>query len=86
MGSTRSFAYSRNKSQRVDGDLRTKQKAAGLVEHRLARGRTEAYHDTRSLAIELAPGMLSAPFYPMKVGVVLLPGETFYRSRMANHR
>jgi hypothetical protein len=57
----------------------TKRKAAALVEQRLARDRTEAYHDARALAIELARGEPSTHFDPMKVGVVLLQGETVYR-------
>ena len=59
--------------------MRTKQKAAVLVEQRLARDRTEAYHDARALAIELARGEPSARFDPMTAGVVLQPGETVYR-------
>jgi hypothetical protein len=59
--------------------MRTKQKTAALVEQRLARDRTEAYHDARGLAIELARGEPSARFDPMKEGVVLQPGETVYR-------
>jgi hypothetical protein len=59
--------------------MRTKQKAAVLVEQRLARDRTEAYHDARALAIELARGVPSARFDPMNAGVVRQPGETVYR-------
>jgi hypothetical protein len=59
--------------------VRTKQKTAVLVEQRLARDRTEAYHDARALAIELARGEPSTRFDPMKAGVVLQPGETVYR-------
>ena len=59
--------------------MRTKQKAALLVEQRLVRDRTEAYHDARALAIELACGEPSTPFDPMAAGVVLQPGETVYR-------
>lgn len=59
--------------------MRTKQKAAVLVEQRLARDRVEAYHDARALAIELARGEPSTPFDPMAAGVVLQPGETVYR-------
>ena len=59
--------------------MRTKQKAAVLVQQRLARDRTEAYHDARALAIELARGEPSARFDPMRAGVVLRPGETVYR-------
>jgi hypothetical protein len=36
--------------------VRTKQKAAVLAEQRLARDRTEAHHDARALALELAQG------------------------------
>jgi hypothetical protein len=57
----------------------TKQKAAVLVEQRLARDRTEAYHDARALALELARGVPSMRFDPMRAGVVLKPGETVYR-------
>lgn len=59
--------------------MRTKQKAAVLVEQRLARDRTEAYHDARALAIELARAEPSVRFDPMRAGVVLKPGETVYR-------
>jgi hypothetical protein len=59
--------------------VRTKQKAALLVEQRLARDRTEAYHDARALAIELARGVSSPPFDAMTAGVVLQAGETVYR-------
>lgn len=59
--------------------MRTKQKTALLVEQRLVRDRTEAYHDARALAIELARGEPSTPFDPMAAGVVLQPGETVYR-------
>ena len=59
--------------------MRTKQKAALLVEQRLVRDRTEAYHDARALAIELARGEPSTAFDPMAAGVVLQPGETVYR-------
>ena len=59
--------------------MRTKQKAALLVEQRLVRDRTEAYHDARALAIELARGEPSTAFDPMAAGVVLQPGETAYR-------
>ena len=59
--------------------MRTKQKAAVLVEQRLARDRTEAYHDARALAIELACVEPSVRFDPMRAGVVLKPGETVYR-------
>ena len=59
--------------------MRAKQKAAVLVQQRLARDRTEAYHDARALAIELARGVPSARFDPMVAGVVLQPRETAYR-------
>jgi hypothetical protein len=59
--------------------VRTKRKAAALVEQRLARDRTEAYYDARALAIELVHGVPSARFDPMAAGVVLQPGETAYR-------
>jgi len=59
--------------------VRTKQRAAFLVEQRLARVRTEVYHDARALVIELARGEPSARFDPMRAGVVLQPGETVYR-------
>lgn len=59
--------------------MRTKQKAAVLVEQRLARDRTETYHDARALAIELARGEPSVRFDPMGAGVVLQPGESVYR-------
>ncbi|MHB8188404.1 MAG: hypothetical protein ACYDDU_20510 [Dermatophilaceae bacterium] len=59
--------------------MRTKQKAALLVEQRLVRDRAEAYHDARALAIELARGEPPTPFDPMAAGVVLQPGETVYR-------
>ena len=59
--------------------MRTKQRAAVLVEQRLSRDRTEAYHDARALAIELAHGEPSVHFNPMTAGVVLQAGETVYR-------
>jgi hypothetical protein len=59
--------------------VRAKQKAAVLVEQRLARDRTDAYHDARALAIELARGEPSARFDPMASGVALQPGESVYR-------
>jgi hypothetical protein len=59
--------------------VRTKRKAAMLVEQRLARDRTEAHHDARALAIELVHGVPSIRFDPMVAGVVLQPGETAYR-------
>ena len=57
----------------------TKQGAAVLVEQRLSRDRTEAYHDARALALELARGEPLTRFDPMTAGVVLQPGETVYR-------
>jgi len=59
--------------------VRTKQKAAILVEQRLARDRTAAHNDARALAIELARGVPTTRFDPMTAGVVLQPGETVYR-------
>ena len=59
--------------------MRTKQRAAVPVEQRAARDRTEAYHDARALALELARGVPSARFDPMTAGVVLQSGETVYR-------
>jgi len=59
--------------------VRTKRKAAMLVEQRLARDRTEAHHDARALAIELARGVPATRFDPMTAGVVLQPEETVYR-------
>jgi hypothetical protein len=59
--------------------VRTKRKAATLVEQRLARDRAEAHDGARALAIEFARGMPSTRFDPMTVGVVLQPGETVYR-------
>jgi hypothetical protein len=59
--------------------VRTKQRAAVLVEQRAVRDRTEAYHDARALALELARGVPSARFDPMTAGVVLQPGEMVYR-------
>jgi hypothetical protein len=59
--------------------VRTKQKAALLVAQRLARDRTEAHHDARALAIEIARGVSSAPFDAMTAGIVLQAGETVYR-------
>ena len=59
--------------------MRTKHKAAALLQQRLARDRTEAYHDARALVIELARGEPSARFDPMAAGVVLRPGERVYR-------
>jgi hypothetical protein len=59
--------------------MRTKRKAAILVEQRLSRDRAEAHHDARALAIELARGEPSTRFDPMIAGVVLQPGETVYR-------
>ena len=59
--------------------MKTKQKAAVVLQERLARDRTVAYHDARALALELARGEPSARFDPMGAGVVLKPGETVYR-------
>jgi hypothetical protein len=59
--------------------VRTKRKAAILVKQRLAHDRTEAHHDARALAIELARGVPSTRFDPMTAGLVLQPGETVYR-------
>jgi hypothetical protein len=59
--------------------VRTKHKSAVLAKQRLARDRTEAFHDARALAIELARGKASARFDPMTAGVVLQPGETVFR-------
>jgi hypothetical protein len=59
--------------------VRTKQGAAVLVEQRLSRERTEAYHDARALALELARGEPLTRFDPMTAGVVLQPQETVYR-------
>jgi hypothetical protein len=59
--------------------MRTKRKAAMLVEQRLARDRAEAHHDARALAIVLVQGVPSARFDPMAAGVVMQPGETAYR-------
>ena len=59
--------------------MRTKQGAAVLVEQRLSRERTEAYHDARALALELARGEPLTGFDPMTAGVVLQPQETVYR-------
>lgn len=59
--------------------MRTKRKAAMLVEQRLSRDRTEAHHDARALAIELARGVPSTRFDPMTACVVLQQGEKVYR-------
>lgn len=59
--------------------MRSKHRAAVLAEQRLAHDRTEAFHDARALAIEIARGEPSARFDPMTAGVVLQPGETVYR-------
>jgi len=53
--------------------------AALLGEQRLARDRTEAYHDARALALELARGQPFTRFDQMAAGVVLHTGETVYR-------
>jgi hypothetical protein len=50
-----------------------------LIEQRLARDRTEARHDARALALELARGVPSSGFDLMTAGVVLQQGETVYR-------
>jgi hypothetical protein len=57
----------------------TKHRAAVLVEQGLARDRAEALRDARALAIELARGLPSARFDPMRAGVVLQPVERVYR-------
>jgi hypothetical protein len=59
--------------------VRTKRKAAILVEQCHERDRTEAHHDARALAVALARGVPSTRFDPMTAGVVLQPGETAYR-------
>ena len=59
--------------------MRTKYGDAVLAEQRLSRDRTEAYHDARALALELACGVPSTRFDPMAAGVVLKPGEIVYR-------
>jgi len=59
--------------------VRTKQKAAVLVEQRRTLDRAAAFHDARALAIELACGVPSGRFDPMQAGVVLQSGETVYR-------
>jgi hypothetical protein len=59
--------------------VRAKQRASVLVEQRAARDRTEACHDARALAIELARGEPSARFDPMRAGVVLQQAEKVYR-------
>jgi hypothetical protein len=59
--------------------VRTKHKSAVLAKQQLDRERTEAFHDARALAIEIARGELSARFDPMTAGVVLQPGEIVYR-------
>lgn len=59
--------------------MRTKQKAAVLVEQGLARDRADAHRDARALAIELARGVPSTRFDPMAAGVVLQSGEKVYR-------
>lgn len=51
--------------------MRTKQKAAVLAKQQLDRERTEAFHDARALAIEIARGEPSMRYDPMKEGVVL---------------
>jgi hypothetical protein len=59
--------------------VRTKLGAAVLVEQRLSRDRTEAYHNARALALELARGEPLTRFDPMTAGVVLQPQEKVYR-------
>jgi hypothetical protein len=59
--------------------VRTKHKSAVLAKQQLDRERTEAFHDARALAIEIARGEPSTRYDPMKEGVVLQPGETVYR-------
>ena len=59
--------------------MRTKLKAAVLAEQHLARDRTDAFHDARALALELARGEPSTSFDPMTAGVVLQEGESVYR-------
>jgi hypothetical protein len=59
--------------------VRTKRKAAVLVEQGHARDRAEAHRDARALAIELARGVPSTRFDPMTAGVVLQSGEMVYR-------
>ena len=59
--------------------MRTKHNAVVLAEQKIARERTEAFHDARALAIEVARGEPSTCFDPMTAGVVLRPGATAYR-------
>ena len=59
--------------------MRTKHKAAVRIHQQLARERTEAFHDARALAIDLARWEPSILFDPMAAGVALQPGETVYR-------
>jgi hypothetical protein len=59
--------------------VKTRQRAATVVDQQLARDRTEAYHDARALAVELARGVPSVRFDPMRAGVVLQNGEIVYR-------
>ena len=59
--------------------MKTKQRTGLSVDQRLARDRTEAYHDARALVIELARGEPVTRFDPMTAGVILQPGETVYR-------
>jgi hypothetical protein len=59
--------------------VRTKHKFAVLAKQQLDRERTEAFHDARALAIEIARGEPSMRYDPMKAGVVLQQGETVYR-------
>lgn len=59
--------------------MRKKWKAGVLMEQQLALERTDAYHDARALAIELARGEPATRFDPMAAGVVLQSGEIVYR-------
>jgi hypothetical protein len=59
--------------------VRSKHKAAVLAEKQVERERSEAFHDARALAIEVARGEPSTCFDPMTAGVVLQLGETAYR-------
>ena len=59
--------------------MRTKHRAAALLEQGLARDRADAHRDARALAIELARGVPSARFDPMRAGVVRRSGERVSR-------
>lgn len=59
--------------------MRTKQRAAIILEQALARNRAEAHRDARALAIEFARGVPSARFDQMRAGIVPRPGERVYR-------